>query len=292
MVNVASIVLQDCLLSIKRVESVLRGQAKLSPADLAAWTQHCYEFYHRVSSKNALLQYDDCPSAEKTQHLEAAVKLYNKVRNLQSAGLQEVKTVLKGCCAWIFSIFGDKNAKVLSILVKTLSKCGSDFVALFNQNELAKGCFAAVIGLWTGGCDANIFKDLPPLEVQMLKECVFNSLVHRAEELIALPEQGSELRRVMSLTIDLVQSLSARSKLFCVQSMIKFAKGIASTVADKDISVRLLQQALNILESPTLLSASDGSLDDMQQDAQMKKEIVDGKVRIFLYLAFIHAESK
>eukprot|EP01039_Chlorochromonas_danica_P008541 gene8541-9414_t len=294
-VNVASIVLQDCLLSIKRVESVLRGQAKLTPADLAAWTQHCYEFYHRVSSKNALLQYDDSPSAEKTQHLEAAVKLYNKVRNLQSPGLQEIKTVLKGCCAWVFSIFGDKNAKVLSILVKTLSKCGSDFVTLFNQNDLAKGCFAAVIGLWTGGCDANIFKDLPPLEVQILKECVFNSLVHRAEELVGLPEgQGSELRRVMSLTIDLVQSLSARSKLFCVQSMISFAKRIASTVADKDISVKLLQQALNILESPTLLNASDGNHDNhdnTQQDAHMKKEIVDGKVRIFLYLAFIHAES-
>jgi hypothetical protein len=287
-----SLLFDDAQKAIKRVENILRGQAKLTSTEVDVWTEECYAFYYRASSKDSITQYEGMSASEKVKYLEIAIKLYNKVRNIPTGSYAEVRTILKGACAWMFSLFAERTGKAFSVLLKTLSKCGMEFLNTYGKPYLALECFDAVAKFWRNVEEIGMLNDLPNLELYFIKSCVFNCCLYQVEHLDAQGD-SKELKATLSACMELAQSLSIRHKLILADKFIFLGQRSLTNVVHSERAVKLFVQARDLLDSPKMLSAGEG----MQEMTTMERshvlqEITDCKVKVYLYLAFFYAELK
>ncbi|RYH20879.1 hypothetical protein EON65_22210 [archaeon] len=280
-------------LATTKVESILRGKTKLTDQEMQSWIDECYEFYRLVSSKEAISIFEGIPTQEKVQYLEAAIKLYNKLRNVPPHGFQEVKMLLKGACAWLFSLFAERNGKSLSVLLKTLSKCGADFNSVYHKLDMAVECYNAVISFWEAAADMDVFRDLPPLELQFIKICVFSCMLFKLGVCFSA-EDNKSFKSLFTKALELSQSLPTRHKLQLVDKLMSFGQQISNDEKQLSKAASYFQQAHDMLER--LGSSKDiallGGQEDKEEKAALMRDVMEMKIKVNLYLVFTYAKDK
>eukprot|EP01031_Cornospumella_fuschlensis_P024462 gene24462-29565_t len=284
---------EKLVLAISKVESILRGKTKLSDQEMQSWIEECYVFYRLVSSKAAITMFEGIPTQEKFHYLEGAIKLYNKLRNVPPHGFQEVKTLLKGACAWLFSLFAERNGKSLSVLLKTLSRCGADFFNVYHKTDMAVECYDAVISFWETAADIDVFRDLPPLELQFIKICVFSCMLFKLGVFFNAQDHKA-LKSLSTKALELLQSLPSRHKLQLVEKLQSFGQQMSQDDVQVLKAVSYFVQAHEILERMgtmkdlTLL----GGQDDKEEKASLMRDVMELKIKVNLYLVFSYAKEK
>lgn len=281
---------------MSKLELLLRGgQSKIQSneiQELLILSNKIYLFFFNIVSKG-----NEYNSNQKNQFLELAVKLHNKARNLTSQNLTEIRTILKASCAWMFIIFGDKNSKILSTIIKLLTKCGEEFHLNHKNNRCASECYNSVCILWSNSNDIPIYNDLPPLELQEIKLAVFRSLIGKINIEINNDEKNFEIKKIkqnFASILSLVSGLHIRYRLLIIDRLLKVGHKCADLKMNLRDALHFITIALDLLDNvkiDELINCNDDNVVSSKVVDEFKEQIIEYKIKSFLMLVYIYSET-
>ena len=307
---------------LKKLEVFLRSsQSKADPQEiqeLVGYAYRIFDYFHNVVvNKKEEVRVDN-----NQDYVELAVKLHNKVRNMTVPSLSIAKNLLRACAAWMFILFGDKTSKILSIIIKLLSKSGEDLCRCEETKAYGLHCFNACIILWKSSGDVNLYDQLPALDLQDTKFCVFKSLQGVIMNSNIATMDISDIKQVASFGLELAESLDDRFQLSLVDTLFKIGHQLTNQDNNKNDALYFLNLAINILRKPIFIQilqeederygdSSDGEgtivrggvgqvatdSGDIDKDAErsrtsLVRTYLDLRVRVYLALIYLYANME
>eukprot|EP01031_Cornospumella_fuschlensis_P024038 gene24038-29089_t len=163
----------------------------------------------------------------------------------------------------------------------------------FQEIDMAVECYDAVISFWEAAADIDVFRDLPPLELQFIKICVFSCMLFK----LGVFFNGQDHKALKSLStkaLELLQSLPSRHKLQLVEKLVSFGQQMSQDDVQVLKAVSYFAQAHEILERMGTMKdlALLGAQDDKEEKATLMRDVMELKIKVNLYLVFSYAKEK
>jgi len=270
----------------KHVEGLLRNANIKAISDTA---RIAMKLLHWFSSLDAADEVYSLSDKQKSSHLEIAVKLHNKARNLVAAPLTEVRTLLKATSAWMLTLYGGEKAKTYVAAIKILSKCGQEFSAVHPM--IAQQCFLSTIDNWKKASSKSIQLDASPLELEDLKTAVFWSYI----EVIRCTSSGVDdfdhTRKHISEAIEVMLTLPSRLKFTLAEEVMTVAYRITEHESLLEESTYYFKIVLHIIDSAMLPDSNvEGTISTSSNI--VKIDMLKVKINAQLALSFIYMEQR
>lgn len=286
---------------LKRLETLLRSSQSRASShevqELVGYARRIFEYFHDV----VVNKREEVQVENSNDYVELAVKLHNKVRNLNAPILSIAKNLLRASAAWMFILFGEKTSKILSIIIKLLSKSGEELCRQEDTKALGLDCFNACIVLWKSSGDVPIYDQLPALELQDTKFCVFKSLQGVIMNSNVTKMHANDIKQVASFGVDIAESLDDRFQLSLVDTLFKIGHQFADCQEDthknrKVDAIHFLNLAVSILRKPAFQNMlhTDVDVDTSASDGKSSliRTYLDLRVRVYLALVYIYTDIK
>jgi hypothetical protein len=277
---------------LKRLETLLRtSQSKATQQDvqeLVGYAYRIFDYFHDVVvHKREQVQVDNS-----NDYVELAVKLHNKVRNLNLPMLSIAKNLLRATAAWMFILFGEKTSKILSIIIKLLSKSGEELCRHEETKSYGLNCFNACIVLWKTSGEVPTYDQLPALELQDTKFCVFKSLQGVIINSNIAKMEINDIKQVASFGLDIAESLDDRFQLSLVDTLFKIGHQLASG-ENKIDAIHFLNLGISILRKPIFQNILHTDVVDHSSSeghSSLVRTYLDLRVRVYLALVYIYTD--
>lgn len=279
----------------KQVEGLLRNANSKAISDTARISMRLLNWFSSLDAADEVYSLSD---KQKSSHLELAVKLHNKARNLVAAPLTEVRTLLKATSAWMLTLYGGEKAKTYVAAIKILSKCGQEFSAL--HPAIAQQCFLSTIDNWKKASSKSIQLDASPLELEDLKTAVFWSYVEvvRCRSYCSGVDDYEHTRKHISEAIEIMQTLPSRLKFTLAEEVMTVAYRITEQESTyqlmmMDESTYYFKTVLHIIDSAMLPDSNvEGISSSSSSSSIVKIDMLKVKINAQLALSFIYMEQR
>lgn len=272
----------------KQVEGLLRNANSKAISDTARISLRLLNWFSSLDAADEVYSLSD---KQKSSHLEIAVKLHNKARNLVAAPLTEVRTLLKATSAWMLTLYGGEKAKTYVAAIKILSKCGQEFSTL--HPTIAQQCFMSTIDNWKKASNKSIQLDASPLELEDLKTAVFWSYVEVVRCRSSGVDDYEHTRKHISEAIEIMQTLPSRLKFTLAEEVMTLAYRITEQESQllMDESTYYFKTVLHIIDSAML---PDSNVEGISSSASsiVKIDMLKVKINAQLALSFIYMEQR
>ena len=275
----------------KQVEGLLRNANSKAISDTARISARLLNWFSSLDAADEVYSLSD---KQKSSHLEIAVKLHNKARNLVAVPLTEVRTLLKATSAWMLTLYGGEKAKTYVAAIKILSKCGQEFSAL--HPTIAQQCFLSTIDNWKKATSKSIQLDASPLELEDLKTAVFWSYVEVVRCRSNLDVDDYEhTRKHISEAIEIMQTLPSRLKFTLAEEVMTVAYRITEQESQQllmDESTYYFKTVLHIIDSAMLPDSNVEGITSSSTSSIVKIDMLKVKINAQLALSFIYMEQR
>lgn len=283
---------------LQQVESLLRGGAQSAASSVI----HELQLRSRramvwFSSPSADEDFNNCDENKRADNLSLAVKLHNKARNLTAPACAEIRTYLKATAAWMLCHYGTngKAAKVLSIAVNTLSKCGRELESYGVDADITLQCLYGSVSNWSRMSSLSLHKSFTPVELQELKLSVFWANVEKAKVVLRICGSQEDVRKAVASAGEMVQALPSHLKMTFAYEVNSIAIKVSQSPELVEDAIHLFRTSLNALDAamiPTFNDDADGERDVDKLSPASRAEIRRAKLNVLLCLSFLYMQTR